>query len=182
MEEKDKKQTHTKEDRNLYPGEKAFANGYIDSNIVRKKVKSPEEIIATKKLDIPVCHNAPVNGRIYVISVAGSDMKTPGGLILPPTLAMRKDDSVIGFRRYFVVDWDKDEIPESIQKKLSPGIEVNPFLPEDATNFRLPRVVDWDGSNIYEVLHYTEIAGISRNKPEIVEDEPGSLNSNNNIG
>lgn len=160
-----------------------FATGYISSDIERKKVKSPEEIIATKKLEIPKCQNAPVNGRIYVISVAGSDMRTPGGLILPPTFAMKKNDAVEGLRRYFVVDWDKEEIPKNIQDKLSEGIEVNPFLPENAEEFHLPRVVDWDGSNIYEVLHYTELAGISKNKPQIIdEDEPGKLKSNDNRG
>ena len=128
-------------------------------------VKSIKEIIATKKLEIPKTELLPTNGRIYVVSVAGNDMKTPGGLILPPTFAMQKNDQVEGVQRYFVVTWDTDEIPEKIQKHLSVGIEVNPFLPWEAQEWKLPRVVDWETGNIFDVIHYTELAGISKNKP-----------------
>jgi hypothetical protein len=124
-----------------------------------------EKIIATKKLEIPKTELLPTNGRIYVVSVAGNDMKTPGGLILPPTFAMQKNDQVEGVQRYFVVAWDTEEIPESIKSKLSVGIEVNPFLPWEAQDWKLPRVVDWETGNIFDVIHYTELAGISKNKP-----------------
>lgn len=134
------------------------------------KPKAANEIIATKKLEIPKCEQWPTNGRIYVISVAGNDMKTPGGLILPPTFKVKKNEDVEGIRRYFVVDWDhSSDIPEHIQGKLSVGIEVNPFLPQDAIDFQLPRVIDWNTGNIFEVLHHTELAGISKIIPEKVE-------------
>jgi hypothetical protein len=134
----------------------------VDPRIIQKKI---DEIIATKKLEIPKTELFPTNGRIYVVSVAGNDMKTPGGLILPPTFAMQKNDQVEGVQRYFVVAWDTDEIPENIQKYLSVGIEVNPFLPWEAQEWKLPRVVDWETGNIFDVIHYTELAGISKNKP-----------------
>ena len=105
----------------------SFAPGEIPNDIQRKKLKTSAEIIATKKLEIPKCLSVPINGRIYVISVAGTDMKTPGGLILPPTYAMMKNDDVLGVRRYFVVAWDKEGIPSDIQEKLVVGIEVHPF-------------------------------------------------------
>jgi hypothetical protein len=139
----------------------------VDPRIVNKKA---EEIIATKKLEIPKTALTPTNGRIYVVSVAGNDMKTPGGLILPPTFAMQKNDQVEGVQRYFVVAWDIDEIPVNIKKYLSVGIEVNPFLPWEAQDWKLPRVVDWETGNIFDVIHYTELAGISLNKPKPIED------------
>jgi hypothetical protein len=132
-------------------------------------VKSTKEIMATKKLEIPKTALCPTNGRIYVVSVAGNDMKTPGGLILPPTFAMQKNDQVEGVQRYFVVAWDTHEIPANIQQYLSVGIEVNPFLPWEAQDWKLPRVVDWETGNIFDVIHYTELAGISLNKPKPVE-------------
>jgi hypothetical protein len=146
-----------------------FAPGEISSDIQRKKLQTAAEIQATKKLEIPKCLSIPTNGRIYVVSVAGTDMKTPGGLILPPTFAMQKNDQVEGVKRYFVVAWDKDEIPPKFQEKLTVGIEVNPFLPWAAEEWKLPRVIDWDSGNIFEVIHYTELAGVSSNIPEIVE-------------
>lgn len=132
-------------------------------------LKNVDKIIATKKLEIPKTELLPTNGRIYVVSVAGNDMKTPGGLILPPTFAMQKNDQVEGVQRYFVVAWDIDEIPEPIKQKLSVGIEVNPFLPWEAQDWKLPRVVDWETGNIFDVIHYTELAGISKNKPIPIE-------------
>lgn len=133
---------------------------------LRSSVKKPEEIIATKKLEIPVCKSTPVNGRIYVVSVAGADMKTPGGLILPPTFGTKKNEQVEGVKRYFAVAWDKDEIPKSILDKLRVGIELNPFLPQNAEEWQLPRIVDWMGNNIFEVIHWSELAGISSVQPE----------------
>jgi hypothetical protein len=149
-----------------FPFEKGMEG--IERKKVDPSVKKADEIIATKKLEIPVCKTKPVNGRIYVISIAGEDMKTPGGLILPPTFQAKKNMDVEGIRRYFVVAWDVVEIPLSVQSYLSVGIEVVPFLPQDAEGFSLPRVIDWMGNNIFEVLHYTELAGISEVKPELV--------------
>lgn len=150
-----------------FPFEKGM--GEIKRKTINPRDISPaDKIIATKSLEIPVCKQTPVNGRIYVISVAGFDMKTPGGLILPPTFKAKKNEDVEAVRRYFVVAWDKLDIPKIIQDKLSVGIEVNPFIP-DAEEYRLPRVIDWNTNQIFEVLHYTELAGISDVIPEIVE-------------
>lgn len=149
--------------------EESFAPGEISSDIIRKKGQSPEDIIATKKLEIPNCYTIPVNGRIFVVDVAGSDMKTPGGLFLPPTMSVKKNDQVEGVKRYFVVAWDAVGIPKEVKDLLEVGIEVNPFLPEHAEEWDLPRVVDWNGNNIFKVIHYTELAGIGSVKPEVVE-------------
>lgn len=132
-----------------------------------EKLRSAQEIVATKKLEIPKCLSIPVNGRMYVITVAGTDMRSPGGLILPPTFKTKKNDEVEGINRYFVVAWAED-IPEEIKKHLCVGAEVHPFLP-DAEGWTLPRVVDWMGNNIFHVLHYTELNGVSAIKPEEVE-------------
>jgi hypothetical protein len=148
---------------------KGFAPGEISSDIQRKKVQTAAEIAATKKIEIPKCSLNPVNGRIYVVSVAGTDMKTPGGLILPPTFGQKKNDQVEGVKRYFAVAWDQDEIPESIQSKLTVGVELSPFLPTNAEEWELPRVVDWNTAQIFEVIHYTELAGISRVHPKPIE-------------
>lgn len=134
-----------------------------------EKLRSAAEIIATKKLEIPKCRIMPVNGRIYVVSVAGSDMKSPGGLILPPTFGVKKNEQVENVKRYFVVAWDTIGIPPDIQDLLTVGIEVLPFLPQNAEEWDLPRVIDWQGNNIFEVLHYTELAGVSSVKPEKAE-------------
>jgi hypothetical protein len=136
---------------------------------MEKEKRNSDKIIATKKLEIPKCFSIPVNGRIYVVSIASSDLRSPGGLILPQLYAPKKDDSLQDIKRYFVVAWDKDEIPEKIQEKLEVGIELNPFLPPEAQNWSLPKVIDWQANQIFEVLHYTELAGISSVKPEIVE-------------
>jgi len=134
----------------------------VDPRIINKKA---EEIIATRKLEIPVCKSIPVNGRIYVISVSGADMKTPGGLILPPTFNVKKNEDVEGIKRYFVVAWDAMGIPKEIRDLLRVGIEVHPLLP-DAEGWTLPRVIDWMGNNIFEVLHYTELNGVSSVQPD----------------
>jgi len=134
-----------------------------------EKLRAAAEIIATKKLVIPKCFTIPTNGRIFVIDVSGSEMRTPGGLILPPTMLQKKDDSMEGAKRYFVVCWAED-IPEEIKKYLCVGIEVNPFLPEHAEEWDLPRVIDWQGDNIFKVIHYTELAGVSSVKPEEIKE------------
>lgn len=155
-----------------YPFEKGMdeiKRKTVDPRDISKGIKSADEIIATKKLEIPKCLQYPINGRIYVTSVAGEDMKTPAGLILPPTFKVQKNEQVEGVRRYFVVTWDHDGIPEEIQNKLSVAIEVYPFLPQDAIDFQLPRVIDWNTGTIFEVLHYTELAGISKIVPEEIK-------------
>jgi hypothetical protein len=175
MKEKRKKEIDTMangiEDKRKYPmtKEESFAPGEIPSDIQRKKLSEADRILATKKLEIPACKCIPVNGRIYVISVAGSDMKTPSGLILPPTFGTKKNEQVEGVKRYFVVAWDALGIPKEICDLLLVGREINPFLPQNAEEWQLPRVVDWDGNNIFEVVHYTELAGVSETIPEEVE-------------
>lgn len=155
-------------DAKKFPFEKGMEG--IERSKINPSVKKADDIIATKKIEIPKCELWVTNGRIYVVSVAGEDMKTPGGLILPPTFKVQKNEQVEGVRRYFVVDWDhSDDIPQHVQDKLSVGLEVSPFLPQDAIDFQLPRVIDWNTGNIFEVLHYTELAGISKIAPEKVK-------------
>ena len=141
----------------------------VSPEIERKMITPAEKIIATKNLEIPKCLSTPVNGRIYIIDVASSELRSPGGLILPQKYAAKKNDELVDIKRYFVVAWDKDEIPPSIQDKLEVGIEINPFYPENAEEWNLPRVIDWQTGNIFKFVHYTELAGISSVKPEIVE-------------
>jgi len=142
----------------------------IPAEIVRNRnLKSTAEILATKKLEIPKCFLAPVNGRIYAIEVSGSDLKSPGGLVLPTLFGPKKDDSMQDVKRYFAVAWDTAEIPLNIQNKLSIGTEVNPMIMKEAIEFNFPEVIDWQGNNIFKVIHYTELAGISSVKPERVK-------------
>jgi len=112
----------------------------------------------------------PINGRIYVTSIIGTDLKTAGGLILPTLYAAKKNEELEGQRRYFIVAWDALGIPEDIKLFLSVGKEVNPFIPQDAEGYKLPEIIDWETGNIFEVFHYTELAGISRNEPKEVGD------------
>lgn len=158
-------------DRTKYPftKEESFAPGEISSDIQRKKIQTAAEIIATKKLEIPKCLSKPVNGRIYVLQVSGSETKTAGGLILPHKLNLKKNDEVVDYPRYFCVAWDKDEIPPKLQEKLAVGVELNPFVPEDAIGFTFPKIIDWQTGNSFEVIHYTELGGISSVLPEVVE-------------
>jgi|WetSurSiteA1Bulk_404760.scaffolds.fasta_scaffold00217_12 hypothetical protein len=149
--------------------DECYKESSVSPTIERKMIKSPDEIIATKKLEIPKCLLTPVNGRIYLVEVASSEMRSPGGLILPQLYAVKKNEQMADIKRYFVVAWDKIEIPKAIQDQLEVGIEVNPFLPEHAEEWDLPRVIDWQACNVFKVAHYTELAGISSIKPEIVE-------------
>lgn len=146
---------------------KAIVPSTVNPSIEKKLLKA-DEIIATKKLEIPKCHVKPINGRMFLIEISGYDLKSPGGLILPQKMMPKKNDDMEDIKRYFLVDWDTGEIPQAIQDKLCVGLEVNPFMNE-AESFRFPRVIDWQGNNIFIVMHYTELAGISKIKPEIVE-------------
>ena len=130
------------------------------------KPRSYEEIAQTLRIDIPVCNLTPVNGRIYVIEKPGIETKTPGGIIIERRMQVKKDDKAEGLKRYFVVTWDKEGIPSEISAELSIGIEVNPFLPQEAEEWSLPRVIDWSTGNEFKSIHYTELAGISKIKPE----------------
>jgi hypothetical protein len=146
-----------------------FAPGEIPNDIQRKKLKTAAEIIATKKLEIPKCLSTPVNGRIYVLQIAGSETKTVAGIILPHKLNIKKNDEVIDYPRYFCIAWDKDEIPQKLQEKLTVGLELNPFVPEDAIGFSFPKIIDWQTGNTFQVIHYTELGGVSSVLPEVVE-------------
>lgn len=136
-----------------------------------KNVVTGEDLESKRVLKIPVNKIIPVNGRIFVISVTGEDLKTKGGLILPPKFGTKKNDQVEGVKRYFVIDWDKKGgIPKEICDLLRVGIEVHPFLPQNAEEFQLPRIVDWNANDIYDVLHYTELGGIGMIEPEVVDE------------
>jgi len=148
---------------------KPFPSGEVSEDIIRKKISPADKIIATKALEIPKCLAIPVNGRIYCVEIKGSELKSPGGLILPVKLSQKKNDDVDDWPRFFVVKWDENGIPKEIRDKLSVAVEVFPFMPEEAIGYMFPRVVDWNTGNIFKSLHYTELAGISTVKPEVVE-------------
>jgi len=128
-----------------------------------------EEIASVRKIEIPKCLSQPINGRIYVIEAAGGETVTQGGIVIAHRLNVRKNESTESIKRYFVVAYDIDDIPQSIVSKLSIGIEVNPFLPQEAEEWSLPKVIDWQTGNTFKSLHYTELAGISMVKPEKAE-------------
>lgn len=130
------------------------------------KPKSYEDIAQTLRIDIPICNLDPVNGRIYVIEKPAMETRTPGGIIIERRMQIKKDDRAEGMKRYFVVAWDQFEIPEPIRNRLFVGMEVNPFLPQEAEEWSLPRVIDWSTGLEFKSIHYTELAGISKIKPE----------------
>lgn len=133
--------------------------------------RSYEDIASTRRLDIPVCKKIPINGRIFVIETSGSETKTEGGIILPHKYRSRKgeDMEIKDVNRYFVVNWDKDEIPQSIQEKLRIGIEVSPILPQEAEEWKLPVIIDFETGNQFALIHYSELAGISETLPTVIE-------------
>lgn len=143
----------------------------MGADFPRLKNKSYEEIAFTRRIDIPVCKKIPVNGRIFLIETAGSESKTEAGIIVPHKYRSKKgeDMSVKDVNRYFVVKWDTDEIPEKMQSKLHVGVEVSPFLPQEAEEWSLPIIIDFETGNQFLVAHYTELCGISETLPEEVE-------------
>ena len=141
------------------------------ADLPKLEKRSYEDIASTRRLDIPACKKIPINGRIFVIETAGSETKTEAGLILPHKYRSRKgeDIDIKDVNRYFVVKWDRDEIPQSIQDKLHVGIEVSPFLPQEAEDWSLPVIIDFETGNQFSVIHYNELAGISETLPTVVE-------------
>jgi len=130
--------------------------------------KLPE--IVQKEITIPKCNIQPINGRIYVIEEKSNAVKSRSGLLLPFTMAIKKDDSVTAVNRYFVVTWAGD-IPKEISDQLAVGTEIYPFFPEEALNWSIPRIIDWSTGIEFKVVHYTELSGISRIKPVELSDE-----------
>lgn len=138
--------------------------GESSAEILRKKIVSADDIMKISKVEIPKCETTPVNGRIFVVEVDGSETVTPSGIILPHKLAVKKSDEVRSICRYFVVAWAED-IPDDVKELLYKGIEVNPFLPQEAEEWNLPKVIDFNTGGIFKVIHYTELAGVSDIKP-----------------
>lgn len=173
MKEKRKKEinemANSIDDVRQYPmtKEESFQGSSVGPDIKKRLLKA-DEIIATKKLEIPKCQVKPMNGRMFIKEVSGYELKSPGGLILPQKMMPKKNDDMEDIKRYFLVDWDHEEIPDHIQRFFEVGLEVNPFLNE-AENFVFPKVVDWQGNNVFIVMHYTELAGVSRVRPEQAE-------------
>ena len=141
------------------------------SDLPKLKQKSYEEIANTRRIDIPLCKKIPVNGRLYVIETAGSESKTDAGIIIPHKYRSKKgeDTEIRDVSRYFVVRWDSEGIPEEINRKLHVGIEISIFLPQEAEDFKLPVMVDFETGNQFLIIHYNELAGISESIPQIVE-------------
>lgn len=143
----------------VFPINKNITSDFKDQPLPKKQTKSFEEIAKTMKVDIPVCYVKPYNGRIFVKSVPADEFKTESGIILPYKMRDGKDGSMKNVRRYFVVAFDQDEIPPVIAKDLYVGKEVNPFIINEAEEWRLPTVIDWHTGLSFEVIHYTELAG-----------------------
>lgn len=140
----------------------------------RKDMSKADEIMSSIRIEIPKCFSQPVNGRIYVVDTPGEEMRTNSGIILPMKMRENKAGAMKDIKRYFVVAFDEDEIPPETCKKLKIGIEVNPLLPQEAEEWTLPVVVDWHTGNVFSVIHYTEIAGISKIEPEEIETKKES--------
>jgi hypothetical protein len=138
------------------------------ADLPRKHGGTYEELATTLRIDIPKCNLIPVNGRIYVIEIEGKEHRTPGGIIMQHKLNIKKDDSLKNVKRYFVVDWDHVSIPQYIQDILCVGIEVAPFLPQEAEEWSLPKVIDWQTGQEFLLIDSMELAGISKTKPDIV--------------
>jgi hypothetical protein len=143
------------------------------AELPRKKTKSYEEIATTRRLDIPTCKITPLNGRIFAIETSGIESKTDAGIIIPHKYKSKKgeDIAIKDVNRYFVVAWDPDGIPEHIAKRLSVGIEIFPFIPQEAEEWSLPVITDFETGNQFLSIHYNELGGISNTIPEKVEEE-----------
>lgn len=154
------------QDEKKYP---MSATGFDDAP--RLKNKSFEEIAFTRRIDIPKCKKIPVNGRIFAIETAGSESKTDAGIIIPHKYKSKKgeDMSIKDVNRYFVVTWDKDGIPKEISDKLRVGIEICPFIPQEAEDWSLPVITDFETGSQFLSIHYTELSAISETLPEVVE-------------
>jgi len=144
----------------------------FSSHLPRKDIKTYEEIAFTKRIDIPVCKITPVNGRIFAVETAGSESKTDAGLIIPHKYKSKKGEemAIKDVNRYFVVAFDKDGIPSEIGGKLCVGIEIFPFIPQEAEDWSLPVVTDFETGNQFLSVHYNELAGISQTIP-VKEEE-----------
>jgi hypothetical protein len=161
-----------------YPEVKNKDQGYNGSgssinpaDLPKRDIKTYEEIANTLRIDIPLCKKIPINGRIFVIERPGTESKTPGGLFVSHKFRSKKGEEV-EFRnvnRFFVVCWDPDGIPEDIRNKLHIGIEVSPFLPQEAEEWTIPIIIDFETGNQFGVLHYNELAGISETLPEKID-------------
>lgn len=150
------------------PEPKNIDSGFSGITLPKKPPRSYEDIARTRKIEIPICYIRPYNGRILVISVPADETVTEGGLILPFKMKDGKDGSIKDVRRYFVAAFDVDGIPEYIAKDLFVGKEVNPFLPQEAEEWNLPKVIDWHTGTSFESIHYTELAGGSMVQPKEV--------------
>lgn len=117
------------------------------------------------RIEIPKCLSRPVNGRIFVISIANQPQKSLSGLWIPRLYAEKKDQSMKSIDRFFIVAWASD-IPPEIKDHLKVGIEVGVFIPQEAEGWSLPKYIDWQTGNEFPVVHFTELAGISKVQPE----------------
>jgi hypothetical protein len=139
-------------------------------SLPKRHTKTYEEIAHTRKFEIPKCSVKPYNGRIFVRSYPGDETTTDGGIILPFKMKDGKDGTMKDVRRYFVVAFDEVGIPKEIADDLYIGKEVNPFLPSEAEEWSLPKVIDWDTKTVFECIHYTELAGGNMVKSEKISD------------
>lgn len=153
----------------MFPITKKVDPNFNGATLPKKEKQTYEDIAKKRKIEIPKCHIKPYNGRILVISVPADETVTESGIILPFKMKDGKDGSIKDMRRYFVAAIDHEGIPKHIADDLYVGKEVNPFLPQEAEEWNLPKVVDWYTGTMFESIHYTELAGGSTIYPEKVE-------------
>ena len=130
--------------------------------------KSYEDITVTSVVELPNNQVRPVNGRIFVIAVDPSEMKTESGIILPSSYQKEtaKGSQKRQLLRYFVIDVADDctirfkKASNLDSGKIERGDEVFPFIPVEAVDFEFPEVHDFYNHQNYTVLHETELGGV----------------------
>lgn len=154
----------------MFPITKKVDPEFKGEQLPKKDPPKYEDLMKKRKITIPKCYITPYNGRMLVISVPADETVTESGLILPFKMKDGKDGSIKNVRRYFIAAFDKKGIPPEIAEDLYVGKEVNPFLPQEAEEWSLPRVFDWHTGTIFESIHYTELAGGNMIRSEEVAD------------
>jgi hypothetical protein len=120
-------------------------------------------------VSIPFNTMKPVNGRIFAIAVNPAEVKTASGIIVPTSIdkgeTSQGERRILKLHRYFVIDYAND-INENLKNQLSRGVEIFPFVTEEAIGWTFPYIIDWSNAGArYTVIHESEVAGISGHKP-----------------
>jgi len=147
----------------------------IDPNLTAGEEKPPKveqksykDLTAKSVIKLPHNQVRPVNGRIFVITVDPTEMKTEGGIILPSSYQKEtaKGSQKRTLLRYFVIDVADDctirftKTENSSPSKIERGDEVFPFIPVEAVDFEFPELHDFYNNENYTVIHETELGGV----------------------